>query len=57
MSPEAELIKEEIHDKITETLTAVAERGDFVASIYEGLLGSQEDGLYPGRVGAGTVRG
>lgn len=57
LSPEAELIKEEIHEKITETLQAVAERGDFVASIYEGLLGSKEDGLYPGRVGAGTVRG
>lgn len=56
LSPAAEVIKDEIHAKITETLSAVAERGDFVASIYEGLLGSQEDGLYPGRVGAGTVR-
>lgn len=56
LSPAAEVIKEEIHAKITETLTVVAERGDFVASIYEGLLGSQEDGLYPGRVGAGSVR-
>ncbi len=56
LSPAAELIKEEIHEKITETLAAVADRGDFVASIYEGLLGSQEDGLYPGRVGAGSVR-
>ena len=56
LSPAAEVIKEEIHAKITETLTVVAERGDFVASIYEGLLGSQEDGLYSGRVGAGSVR-
>ena len=57
LSPTAELIKEEIHEKITETLAGVVQRGDFVASIYEGLLGSQEDGLYPGRVGAGSVIG
>ena len=57
ITPSIETIKEEIHDKITETLAAVAQRGDFTASIYEGLLGSQEDGLYPGRVGSGTVRG
>ena len=57
LSPAAESIKAEIHEKITQTLAVVAERGDFVASIYEGLLGSQEDGLYPGRVGAGSVSG
>ena len=57
LTPATEAIKGEIHQKITETLAQVAERGDFVASIYEGLLGSQEDGLYPGRVGSGTVRG
>jgi len=57
LSPAAELIKEEIHQKIAETLAKVAARGDFVASIYEGQLGSQEDGLYPGRAGSGTVRG
>ena len=57
LSPTAESIKAEIHEKITETLAVVAARGDFAAAIYEGLLGSQEDGLYPGRVGAGTVRG
>jgi hypothetical protein len=57
LSPTAESIKEEIHEKITETLAGVVQRGDFVASIYEGLLGSQEDGLYPGRVGAGSVIG
>ena len=55
LSPTAESIKEEIHEKITETLAGVVQRGDFVASIYEGLLGSQDDGLYPGRVGAGSV--
>ncbi|HWQ45939.1 MAG TPA: hypothetical protein VN376_03680 [Longilinea sp.] len=56
ITPAIESIKDEIHEKITATLKQVAERGDFVASIYEGLLGSQEDGLYPGRVGSGTVR-
>ncbi len=56
ITPTIESIKDNIHEKITETLAAVAKRGDFVASIYEGLLGSQEDGLYPGRSGAGSVR-
>ncbi len=45
----------ELHAGITDTLEAIARRGDFVAAIYEGLLGSQEDGLYPGRTGRGTV--
>ncbi|HAF62340.1 MAG TPA: cobalamin-binding protein [Anaerolineaceae bacterium] len=57
LSPAAESIKDEIHEKITETLSIIADRDDFVASIYEGLIGSQEDGLYPGRIGAGTVNG
>lgn len=56
ISPAADLIREEIHQKITDTLAAVAKRDDFTASIYEGLLGNQEDGLYPGRVGNGTVK-
>jgi len=44
-----------LHERIREVLRTVAERGDFVASLYEGLLGNQEDGLYPGRAGRGTV--
>lgn len=55
-TPKAALIQEKIHTGITSVLKQVAERGDFVASIYEGDLGSTEDGLYPGRVGKGTVR-
>lgn len=55
LTPAAESIKDEIHQKIIETLCMTAERGDFTASIYEGLLGSQDDGLYPGRAGSGTV--
>jgi methylmalonyl-CoA mutase cobalamin-binding subunit len=55
-TPQAEITRQEIHTKITETLQAIAKRGDFVASIYEGLFGNEEDGLYPGRTGRGTVR-
>lgn len=46
---------EELHTGITATLQAIANQHDFVASIYEGLLGSPDDGLYPGRTGRGTV--
>lgn len=52
---QAEIIRAELHEKITEVLEAIARRGDFVASIYEGLLGNEEDGLYPGRTGKGSV--
>jgi len=55
-TPRADALQAELHTGITATLTAIARRGDFVAAIYEGLLGSQEDGLYPGRTGKGTVR-
>ncbi|MFN3282701.1 MAG: B12-binding domain-containing protein [Pseudothermotoga sp.] len=45
-----------IKDCIFETLKKVAERGDFVASLYEGLFGTKEEGANPGRAGRGTVR-
>ncbi len=54
-TPRADQIREDLHRRIVDVLQRVAERGDFVASIYEGLLGNQEDGLYPGRTGRGTV--
>jgi methylmalonyl-CoA mutase cobalamin-binding subunit len=57
LTPAAESIKAEIHEKIILTLEQIARRDDFEAAIREGLLGSQEDGLYPGRSGAGTVTG
>jgi hypothetical protein len=41
---------------IKEILTRVAERGDFVSAMYEGLLGDRDDGAYPGRAGKGTVK-
>jgi methylmalonyl-CoA mutase cobalamin-binding subunit len=51
----ASLIQEKLHVDICTVLENVAARGDFVASIYEGLFGSQDDGLYPGRTGRGSV--
>lgn len=57
LSPAAERIKEQIHQGISDTLAIVAQRGNFTASLYEGLLGNREDGLYPGRAGSGTVIG
>ncbi len=48
----AQMIKDGIYD----TLRKVAERGDFVASLYEGLFGTREEGANPGRAGRGTVR-
>ena len=40
---------------IEDVLRQVARRRSFVQSLYEGLLGSPEDGVYPGRSGRGTV--
>ncbi len=45
-----------IKDGIFKTLKKVAERGDFVASLYDGLFGTKEEGANPGRAGRGTVR-
>jgi len=56
-TPKALALADEIHEGIYRALKTIAERGDFVASIYEGLLGDEEDGLYPGRTGACTVSG
>jgi methylmalonyl-CoA mutase cobalamin-binding subunit len=55
-TPAATALLEQIYTGIINTLTVIAERGDFTASIYEGHLGSVDDGLYPGRTGHGTVR-
>jgi len=52
---EAEKWADELTSKIRATLQAVADRGDFVQSLYEGLLGNREEGAYPGRAGRGTV--
>jgi len=52
---EAEKWADELTSKIRATLQTVADRGDFVQSLYEGLLGNREEGAYPGRAGRGTV--
>jgi methylmalonyl-CoA mutase cobalamin-binding subunit len=56
-TPKSQVFQAQIHAGITKTLETIAARKDFVASIYEGLLGNPEDGSYPGRTGKDTVRG
>ncbi|MGE5542147.1 MAG: cobalamin B12-binding domain-containing protein [Bacillota bacterium] len=41
---------------IAGVLQEVSRRGSFVAALYEGILGTREEGAYPGRSGRGTVR-
>lgn len=55
-TPAAERLQAQLHADIRQQLQVIAKRGDFVAAIYEGLLGSPEDGLHPGRTGRGTVQ-
>ncbi|HHY12673.1 MAG TPA: cobalamin-binding protein [Firmicutes bacterium] len=54
-TPKAEAIAHELREAIAAVLRQIAARGDFVSSLYEGLLGDREDGAYPGRSGKGTV--
>jgi methylmalonyl-CoA mutase cobalamin-binding subunit len=54
-TPQADIFMQELREGILTTLKQIASRGDFVQSIYQGDLGSPEDGIYPGRVGQGTV--
>ena len=54
-TPQSQIIREEIHQQIIDVLKIISERGDFVASIYEGHLGNEEDGLFPGRTGKDTI--
>ncbi|MDN5324289.1 MAG: hypothetical protein PWQ67_2743 [Clostridia bacterium] len=53
----AEVWQKEIVTGIEKVLTEVAEQGNFVQSLYDGLLGSREEGAYPGRAGQNTVQG
>ncbi|HZW04218.1 MAG TPA: hypothetical protein VFF68_09845, partial [Anaerolineaceae bacterium] len=55
-TPRSLELEDQLHAGIVATLEQIEQRGDFVAAIYEGLLGSREDGLYPGRIGRGTIR-
>ncbi|MCE5208602.1 MAG: cobalamin-binding protein [Chloroflexi bacterium] len=54
-TPQSQIIREEIHQQIIDVLKIISGRGDFVASIYEGHLGNEEDGLFPGRTGKDTI--
>lgn len=55
ISPQAQAWADEIVDGIEDVLKQVVETGDFVKALYDGVLGSREDGAYPGRSGKGTV--
>jgi len=55
-TPASERLQSQLHTGIRQQLQVIAKHGDFVAAIYEGLLGSPEDGLHPGRTGRGTVQ-
>lgn len=46
---------EQLVGDIERTLRQVVDRGCFVQALYEGILGSREDGAYPGRAGRDTV--
>ncbi|MDX9872581.1 MAG: cobalamin-dependent protein [Clostridia bacterium] len=46
----------EITRGIEQVLTEVAAKGDFVQALFDGLLGSRDDGVYPGRAGKSSVR-
>ena len=46
---------EEIVEGIEKVLRRVAESPTFVDALYQGVVGDQEDGAYPGRSGRGTV--
>ncbi|MFZ5942860.1 MAG: cobalamin B12-binding domain-containing protein [Bacillota bacterium] len=52
----AQLWKEEIISGIAAVLKEVAAKGDFVQALYDGLLGTREEGAYPGRAGKNTVQ-
>jgi len=45
----------ELVSQIEKVLEDVLRKGSFVAALYDGILGSREDGAYSGRVGRNTV--
>jgi hypothetical protein len=54
-SPEADRFTEQILKGIRDTLEQVRSAEHLPAAIHAGLLGSREDGAYPGTFGKGTV--
>jgi methylmalonyl-CoA mutase cobalamin-binding domain/chain len=53
---QAERYVEQITAGIEKVLDNVLAEGDFVSAIHKGLLGSREEGAYPGRSGKDTVQ-
>jgi len=53
---DAEKWQAEIVSGIEQVLQEVAAKGDFVQALYDGLLGTREEGAYPGRAGRNTVQ-
>jgi len=45
----------ELVSQIEKVLENVLRKGSFVAALYDGILGSKEDGAYPGRAGKDTI--
>ena len=45
----------EIVKGIEQVLKEVLQKGDIIKAMHDGLLGSREEGAYPGRAGKGTV--
>lgn len=50
-----EIWRDDIVTGIDKVLADVVAKGDFVQALYDGVLGSREDGAYPGRNGRDTV--
>jgi len=55
LSPQVKTWSDEMIEAIERVLTRVAETGDFVKALHDGILGNTEDGAYPGRIGKNTV--
>jgi len=57
IKPTAKAIEwsKELIDQIEKVLEDVLRKGSFIKSLYDGVLGSREDGAYPGRTGKDTV--
>lgn len=51
----AEIWAKKIEYGIEKVLESVVKNGNFIDALYQGLLGSREDGAYPGRAGRGSV--
>jgi methylmalonyl-CoA mutase cobalamin-binding domain/chain len=45
----------EIEEGIEKVLESVIKNGNFIEALYKGILGSKEDGAYPGRAGRNSV--